>query len=449
MSEFIGKKVAVIGMARSGLASARVLKERGAVVCIFDSRPADELQEALRVAGELSVEARPATQDVGEVDFVVTSPGVRRTAEVLQQAVSRGIPVLSEIEAAFRISTAPILAITGTNGKTTTAAMLTEMISASGVTTYLAGNVAAGEIAMPLIAAASMADESDAIVAEISSFQLEWVDRWRPKVAAILNISPDHLDRQTPQEYVASKWRIMANMRRPDVVVTRSDVPRPLGNPQPLLEGTDAPDIVMFDQLPRPQWLAQLRVPGDHNKENAIAAAAMARAFGVAEEHIALAAVAFKGVVHRLEEVATIRGVRYINNSMCTNNEAFDRSLDAVMGSKIVIAGGVYKGGDLAGFIASAKRHALRHLILFGRSSVEMEAEARAADMYNVTKVDDLLEAVTLASEGSRSGDIVLLSPACASFDQFKDFEDRGEQFKRIVKGLDPTSRAAKGKSTS
>jgi UDP-N-acetylmuramoylalanine--D-glutamate ligase len=422
--DFSGKRVVVIGMARSGLAAAEVLSERGAQVRLIDSKPASDLAEALEFARSRGISALPDTQIAGDVDLIVTSPGVPASAPVLQDASRRGLPVWGEIEAAYRLSPAPILAITGTNGKTTTTALLGEIAREAGYRTFVGGNIAAGSLALPLIRAADQARPEDVIVAEISSFQLEWIDAFRPKVAAILNITTDHLDRQTWEEYLASKWRIVENQGVGDTAVLRSDVPLAPAGTGP--KG----DVVLFDQEPRPDWLTDIRLPGEHNRENVMAAHAMALAFGIGEDAIRAASLRFNGVVHRLEYVATIGGARWINNSMCTNNDAFARSLAAIDGPKIVIAGGVFKGGDTTELARAALDPSVRTLLFFGKSGPMLGQVAREAGAQACEVFDTMAEAVSRARSLASPGDTVMLSPACASFDQFKNFEDRGDQFK-------------------
>ena len=438
MTEFKDKTVAVIGLARSGLACCEVLTQLGAHVIPYDGKPADQIAEAVAEVTALGLTARTggAALDYGILDYVVTSPGVRAGAAVLQEAVAAGVPVLGEIEAAYRIARAPILAITGTNGKTTTTVLLGEMLRAAGIETYIAGNIAAGDIAMPLIKAAFLAPPEAAIVAEISSFQLEWVSTFRPKVAALLNITPDHLDRQTWEEYVAAKWRIFAYQTKDEVAVL----------PLPLMREPQAKDLrgsVVLSGMPGQVAALRMgtrRLPGQHNIENICAAAAMATAFGVGIEPIRQVATTFTGVVHRLEYVGTRDGVKYVNNSMCTNAAAFEKSLEALPEPKVVIAGGVYKGDDVAKLGEAVAKNAVRALVLIGRSAPEIEASARAAGFGNVTHADTLQEAVTQAKALAQAGDTVLLAPACVSFDMFRDFEDRGEQFKAAVRDLPPAA---------
>lgn len=430
--DFTGKTVAVIGMKRSGLAAADVLRSLGAVPILYDGKPESELTDEIAWAMSSSIQAVPELHAVKDVDLVVTSPGVRADAPILQDAVARGIPVIGEIEMAYRIAKAPILAITGTNGKTTTTILLGTILAQAGINTWVAGNVAAGEIALPLTKAAALAPANGAIVAEISSFQLEWVDQFRPKIAAITNISADHLDRQTWDSYVASKWRIFDQQERTDHAVLRSDLPLP-SQKLPQINA----HIHDYMLTPRPEWFSMLLLPGRHNEENVLAAVTMARAFGVDEGVIKHAATSFRGVVHRLEHVSVVDGVRYVNNSMCTNNAAFAASLRALPEPKVVIAGGVFKGGLMGEIAAAISDSNVRHLILFGRSGSEIEAAVEHSGFRKTSVVETMHEAVTRAREVALPADTIILNPGCASFDQFRDFEDRGNQFKALVHSLE------------
>ena len=455
------KIIAVVGLARSGLACCEVLTALGARVIPYDGKPADQIAEAVTEVEALGLTPLTggAPLDYGALDYLVTSPGVRRDAAVLQNAVAAGVPVLGEIEAAYRIARAPILAITGTNGKTTTTVLLGEMLKAAGIETFIAGNIAAGDIAMPLIKAAHLAPPEAAIVAEISSFQLEWISTFRPKVAALLNISPDHADRQTWEEYVAAKWRIFENQTPDDFAVINQDFmlspDRPSTKALTWEFGRGSSDEYMAYEVndilsvefggldpvhPREYRriasVSEIKLPGAHNIENILAAAAMATAFGIGIEPIRQVATTFTGVVHRLEHVGTIGGVRYINNSMCTNAAAFEKSLEALSEPKVVIAGGVFKGGDVATLAEAVVQNNVRALVLIGRSAPEIDAACRAAGYENVHRAGTLQEAVTQASALAQMGDTVLLAPACASFDMFRDFEDRGDQFKAAVREI-------------
>ncbi len=469
-TEFKDKTIAVVGLARSGLACCRVLTELGATVIPYDGKPPDALTDALAEVAALGLTpiVGGALLDYAVLDYVVTSPGVRRDAPVLQNAVAAGVPVLGEIEAAYRIARAPILAITGTNGKTTTTLLLGEMLRAAGIETYIAGNIAAGDIALPLIEAAYAAPPDATIVAEISSFQLEWISTFRPKVAALLNISPDHGDRQTWDEYVVAKFRIFENQTRDDFAVYKeqdnlTEPERTLFLPRLAslrvkswtfgLQCTDETmvcqhgnnlTIVGFlrdgETVKTICTLNEVKLPGAHNLENIMAAAAMATAFGVGIEPIRQVATTFTGVVHRLEYVDTVDGVRYVNNSMCTNANAFENSLQALPEPKVVIAGGVFKGGDVATLADAVVKNNVKALVLIGRSAPDIESAARAAGYTDVHRAGTLAEAVSAAASLAGPGETVLLAPACASFDMFRDFEDRGEQFKAAVRTHPATS---------
>ncbi len=428
LTEFSGKTVGVLGLARSGVACAQALTRLGATVWVYDSASEAALNPAhVGMVRALGIEPclGGAPIDYAVLDYLITSPGVRKNARVLQESLAAHVPVLGEIEAAYRIARAPILAITGTNGKTTTTVLLAEMLRQSGMTTYVAGNIAAGNIAMPLIQAAFEAGEDAVIVAEISSFQLEWISTFRPRVAALLNITPDHADRQTWDEYVNAKWRIFENQGAGDWAILPASFSK-----DPRAQKLNVVSFSTADPFPGP-----IALPGAHNKENVLAASAMARAFGVPAAAIAQAAATFAGVVHRLEYVDTQNGVCYVNNSMCTNVAAFERSLEALPEPKVVIAGGVFKGDahEMAQIAQSVVRHNVRALVLIGQSAPALEDAVRAAGFEAVHPAPTLAQAVGQARALAQPGDTVLLAPACASFDMFRDFEDRGAQFKEAV----------------
>lgn len=438
MEDVDGKTFAVLGLARSGIACAEVLTARGARVILYDGKPAEQLGEALAAAERLGVEARVggAAIDYTELDALITSPGVPRWAPELQGAVQAGVPVWSEIEAAYRISRAPIVAITGTNGKTTTTVIVAEMLRAAGYTAHIGGNIAAGTLAQPLIKACHLAQSEDVVVAEISSFQLEWIETFRPRVGAILNITPDHGDRQSWDEYVGAKWSLFRFQKVTDLAVLRDDVPEdPLHRPLPSrLVTFNAADAVRIieDVVP----VSQVRIPGQHNWENIAAAILMTRDLGATDDAIRRVVTTFAGVVHRLEFVAEAEGVTYVNNSMCTNVDAFTRSLEAIPSPKVVIAGGFFKGGDLQPLAEAVIHGGVRAMLLIGRSASAIEGALKANGYHDARIAPSLAEAVRLGREAAQPGDTVMLAPACASFDMFKDFEDRGDQFKAMVREL-------------
>ena len=330
--------------------------------------------------------------------------------------------------------------------------MIGKMLEADGRDTLIAGNVVAGDIRMALVTAAHKAKANSVIVAEISSFQLERTQRFRPRIAALLNVTDDHLDRHTNfEEYAALKTRIFANQGDGDWAIVNADDPvssrlTPRG-----------PRVLRFSRVSEPEEGAFLRgdqmivriggqetdvlsvedIPlrGTHNQENALAACCAAAAFGAKPESIARAVREFKPIEHRMEPVAVIGGVEYLNNSMCTNVMAAVRSIEAIEEPVVVIAGGVHKGGDLRPLAKTIAAKA-KHLVLIGNSAEELR-DAMAVEGYDrITMSDSLRDAVLTAKAAASPGDVVMLAPVCASFDMFVDFEDRGRQFKEIVEEL-------------
>lgn len=432
-------RVAVIGLAATGIATARVLVAEGAEVVICDSKPESLLPPA-RVAEALSIPG--VTLQLGSTELpdslvlVVPSPGVPPTAPPLLQALARGIEVSSEIEIAYRLAKAPILAITGTNGKTTTTAMLGAICQAAGRKTFVAGNIAEDHgKRLPLIEAAMAAPKDAVIVAEISSFQLEWVSSFRPKVAAWLNLSSDHLDRYaTLTEYGQTKARIFAAQQHSDFAVVNADdtyvrcLGGGIGKAMRLPFHGEAPTLHSSLHLdPR-----ALRVPGLHNLANACAASSMALAFGLNPGKIADGLRGFKGVAHRMEVVREREGILYINNSMCTNPAAVAASLASLPGKVIAISGGRHKGGDIQPMVDALARHA-RRVVLIGEDGPFLGEELLKVG-YTASELAPSLEAaVEQASAHARRGETVLLVPGFASFDMFTGFEQRGQVFREAV----------------
>nr|CAA9262431.1 UDP-N-acetylmuramoylalanine--D-glutamate ligase [uncultured Armatimonadetes bacterium] len=454
MDEFAGQRIAVIGLAATGLAAARVLRDRGARVRVYEAKPEERLSaETVRAARGLGAGVMLSLGseqiDWADTDLVVPSPGVPRSAASLRDAVRRGVPVLGEIEVAYRLARAPILAITGTNGKTTTTALLGAICREAGRRTWVAGNIAedAGQ-RLPLILAAVEAPEDGVIVAEISSFQLEWVERFRPRVGAWLNVANDHLDRHADfDEYARAKARLFATQGPDDAAVLNGDDDNVVrygsgaGSGRRLLFSLEreAAGCLRGETL----WVAGQRLmdaagvplPGRHNVANVLAAACMAADSGISLPSIRAAVSGFQGVAHRMELVATRCGVRYVNNSMCTNPAAVAASLEAAGGPVVAIMGGKHKGGDLSAMARSVKESANK-VILIGVSAPEIAAALASAGMRDVERADTLPDAVRRASSAARPGDTVMLVPGCASFDMFNGFEHRGQVFREAVKEL-------------
>jgi UDP-N-acetylmuramoylalanine--D-glutamate ligase len=408
-------RVLVVGLARSGRAAAAAASAVGASVVAYDH------SEGVGTAGLQAAEVRLGEWDdalLTDVGLVVKSPGVPEESPPIVAARSAGVPLISEIELGARLLTNPILGVTGTNGKTTTTALLGAIFGAAGVPAEVAGN-----IGRPLTELVGVASADAWVVCELSSFQLEDVHTLRPRIAVLLNLEPDHLDRHGSfAAYSDAKLRIFENQEPDDVAV----VPRGFG---PLAGRGERIEFAGDDPLP-----AEPLLPGAHNRENAAAATAAARAAGISDEAIATALRSFPGVAHRIEEVGTIDGVRYVNDSKATNVAAALRAFASFPQARLhVILGGLGKQESYAP-LAEALGPADR-AYLIGTAAPEIAAALAASDVaFEV--VGDLPRAVAAAAAAAREGDVVLLSPACASFDQFTSYEQRGEDFGKLVQKL-------------
>ena len=415
--ELAGKRVLVVGLARSGKAAAEALRAQGAEVVGVDR---DEGLDVGRLH-ELGVEVRLGREEetlAQGFDLVVKSPGVPGETSLVTGARALGVPVWSEIELGARLLENPILGVTGTNGKTTTSELLGAMFRAAGRPVEVAGN-----IGRPLTALAGEVDDSTWIVCELSSFQLEDVELLRPRIAVLLNLEPDHLDRHgTFEWYVDAKLRIFEAQTEDDIAI----VPRGFG-PVP---GAGSPvEFGADDPLP-----AEPALPGEHNRENAAAATAAARAAGIPDEAIAAALVSFPGVPHRIELIREFRGVRYVNDSKATNVGAALRAVAALRHSPLhLILGGLGKNESYAPLADALDSRDRAYLI--GDAAPEI-ATALEEGGISFVRCGALADALTAAAASADAGDVVLLSPACASFDQFRDFEQRGLEFRRLVEEL-------------
>jgi UDP-N-acetylmuramoylalanine--D-glutamate ligase len=373
----------------------------------------------LREAGVEVVLGADDPELLDGVDLLVKSPGVPPAAPLAAAARERGVTVWSEVELGFRLLANPILGVTGTNGKTTTSELLGDIFRAADMDVAVAGNVG-----RPLTGLDGALGEGAWIVCELSSFQLEDVDTFRPHIAILLNLAPDHLDRhETFEDYRAAKLRIFENQSAEDVAV----VPRGFGT---IPGEARRIEFSLEDELP-----TEPSIPGDHNRENAAAATAAARAAGIADDVIAAALSAFAGVPHRLELVREVAGVRFVNDSKATNPEAAERALSAYPPGIRLILGGSRKGIPFARLAKRAAASGVAQAYLIGDSADEI-AEALAAEGVRFTYSRDLPTAVKDAFRDADPGEVVLLSPACASYDQFRDFEERGERFRELVEAL-------------
>jgi UDP-N-acetylmuramoylalanine--D-glutamate ligase len=416
-SELAGSRVLVVGLARSGMAAADVLVRVGASVVGFDR------SESLAVGrlAELGVELHLGREEerlLQGIELVVKSPGVPGETVLVQGARERGIPVWSEIELGARLLSNPILGVTGTNGKTTTSELLGAVFRAAGRPVEVAGNVG-----RPLTSLVGSVADDAWIVCELSSFQLEDVETLEPKVGVLLNLEPDHLDRHGSLDaYAETKLRMFERQAGDDTAV----VPRGFG---PIPGVAQRVEFAGDDELP-----AEPLIPGPHNRENAAAATAAARAAGIDDDAIAEALRTFEGVPHRIELVRELRGVRYVNDSKGTNVAAALRALASFPESHLhVILGGLGKNEPYEPLAAAFKDGDAGYVI--GTSGEEIARALEAAGVP-VTRSGTLDAALAAAAAAAEPSDVVILSPACASFDQFRDFEARGDAFRALVQEL-------------
>jgi UDP-N-acetylmuramoylalanine--D-glutamate ligase len=445
-----GRTVAVVGLARSGAAAARLIRRLGGRVLASDSAPrealAAEVRQLEREGCRVWAGGHPAEAFEG-AELVVVSPGVPLDIPALAAARGRGLPVIGELELAWRVMEADVIAITGTNGKTTTTALAGELL-AHQVRPVLVG----GNIGTPLADRALDFPPDGLVVAEVSSFQLESTERFRPRVAAVLNITPDHLDRHgTFERYVEAKARILANQTAADCAVLNCDDPVTAS-----LASRVAGQVLWFSRLRpldhgvflRDGWIvaklnghvepicpaSEITLRGQHNVENVLAATACALWTGMAPAAIRRGIGAFRGVAHRIERVLDDCGVVYYNDSKGTNVASTIKALESFAEPVVLIAGGKGKGQDFAP-LAEAARGRVRQAVLIG---VDRDKIRAALETVGIPCEDagSMEEAVRAARAVARTGDVVLLSPACASFDMFRNFEHRGEVFRAVVRRL-------------
>ncbi len=442
MIELKGKRVMVVGLGVSGRAAARFLAGHGAALLLTDKK-ADLATDELPAA-----ELHLGTENAGwlkGVDLVVTSPGIPRDSILLREAPRRGIPIIGELELAYHFVKAPIIGITGTNGKSTVTTMVGDVLKAAGKNVFVGGN-----LGTPLIEAAE--HDVDALVIEISSFQLEWIDKFRPHAGIHLNLTDDHFERYRDlADYGAAKARLFENQGAGDFAILNRDDPNVWKLRQTMRSrvigfglsaatpGGDAiwPDDrqLYFDINGRRGRidLAQFHLPGRHNLTNAMASAAAALAIDIEPAAIEAGLARFKPLSHRIEMVHKWRGIKFIDDSKGTNVGAVVEALEAMTSPVILIAGGFDKGGDYAP-LRKPLTEKVRLAIFIGAARDKMRAALDGATRIEV--VEKLADAVTRAAEVAVAGDTVLLSPACSSFDQFKDYAERGNLFQKLVRAL-------------
>lgn len=441
------EKILVIGAARSGLAGAAFLAEQGKQVVLTDMKQAQKVEHLSDLGVSFIWGEQPDVAAI-QPDYLVMSPGVPLTIPPVQYAKSHGIPVIGELELAYRNCKAPFVAITGTNGKTTTTTLVGELLKKTGKQVSVGGN-----IGVPLIGYVNQLQEDDVVVAEVSSFQLETIDQFRPHLALILNLTPDHLDRHGNMEgYLAAKARIFENQKESDYLVLNYD-----DTALRELQQTSKGNVIFFSQTHKLEegiYLdgtqvvlalngqkiviceeSEIAIKGKHNLENAMGAIALAYLSGVTIDDIRDVLRTFPGVEHRLEPVRTLHDVLYINDSKGTNPDSTIKAIEAYDRPIVIILGGKNKGVSFNNLAQRVKQRVKKAVVL-GQAKQEIVAALQAVDFMDYVEVDSFEDAVKTASSSAEPGDIVLLSPACTSWDMFSSFEERGRLFKTLVAAL-------------
>ncbi|RKV96719.1 UDP-N-acetylmuramoyl-L-alanine--D-glutamate ligase [Streptococcus sp. Marseille-Q8145] len=445
ISKFANKKVLVLGLAKSGESAARLLDKLGAIVTVNDGKPFEEnpaAQSLLEEGIKVITGGHPLELLDEDFEWMVKNPGIPYNNPMVMRALEKKIPVITEVELAYLISDAPIIGITGSNGKTTTTTMIAEVLTAGGQNGLLSGN-----IGFPASQVAQDAGETDTLVMELSSFQLMGIEAFHPEIAVITNLMPTHLDYHGSfEEYVAAKWNIQKNMTASDYVVLNfnQDLAKELAKktaakvlPFSTKEKVDGAyldgDVLTF-RGEAIMKASELGVPGSHNVENALATIAVAKLRGIDNQVIRETLAHFGGVKHRLQYVGEINQVKFYNDSKSTNILATQKALSGFDNSKVIlIAGGLDRGNEFDELVPDIK--GLKKMVILGESAARVK---RAADQAEVSYLDasDVRDATRKAFSVAEPGDVVLLSPANASWDMYKNFEVRGDEFLAVFKEL-------------
>ncbi|MBI5183599.1 MAG: UDP-N-acetylmuramoyl-L-alanine--D-glutamate ligase [Nitrospinae bacterium] len=447
--DFLNKEITVIGLGKSGIAAANLLSEIGSIVTVTDIRGEEDLEEnikrlnkgiALRLSGH-------SEEDILGADLVVVSPGVDMRIPVLEKARGAGVHIISEVELAYLFAESPIIAVTGTNGKTTTTSIIADILLEGGKEIALGGN-----IGFPLSERVSEWRGKDFIVAEISSFQLEGIERFKPYIGVILNITPDHLDRHIDfDEYINLKKRIYMNQTEEDYLVLNYDDPITYGlssegkakkllfsTVEDVEEGVFIKGGEMIIRLngteQKISFISDLWVDTIRNIDNIIAATAVCAVCGIDIDAILRVISRFKGLEHRIEFVREVEGIKFINDSKATNVGAAIRAIQIFDDPILLIAGGRDKESNYS-LLKDVIEKKVKRLILFGEAKDKIKSALNDLKEL-IVEVDSLKDAIYTAFSMGLPGDVVLFSPACASFDMFRDYKDRGNSFKEIVRCL-------------
>jgi len=431
-----GKQVVVLGLGISGMEAAKLLQDHGARVTVRDNAAnnatVNQRAEALRRLG-VSVELGEAIASMPRFDFCVISPGINPNAPLARGLRQTGLPMFGEMEVAYRFCQCPIVAITGTNGKTTTTELTAAVLAAGGKRTKASGNIGTA-----FSTAVRDSANLDVMVVEVSSFQLEYIVEFRPRISVHLNLTPDHLDRYgSMEEYEAAKWQVFRNQTADDFAIVNANLRLPeIAARKITLSAAGMPaDYQLIDGwlvAHGKQVLEQSRTNliGPHNAENMLAALAVADLYEVPREAAIEALCAYKPLPHRLEKVAEIGGVTFLNDSKATNIDALEKALLAMRSPVVLLAGGKDKGLDFDG-LRPLLREKVKAIVLIGQMTEKLFTAWNSA--VPCFKAASLADAVGQAGQLAKPGDVVLFSPGCSSFDMFRDFEDRGDQFRALA----------------
>ncbi len=446
-----GKNIVVLGLARSGMAVSRLLAQKGAQVIVNDQKPEAELagiSELQALGIQVITGGHPEGLIHAGTDLVVKNPGIPYSSEPVQQALRLGVPVITEVELAADWSAAPLIGITGSNGKTTTTTLVGLILEEAGKNPIVAGNI--GTV---LCEKAETARHDQIIVAELSSFQLKGTVHFRPAIGCLLNITPAHLDyHQTWEDYITSKGKLFSNMVDEDIAVLNGDNPgcqevaqsvrcRKLwfSRQREVEQGSYVKEGFVYfrigDQEEKIISLDEIGIPGSHNLENVLAATAITKSLGVETPILKKVLSTFMGVEHRLEFVTEVKGVKYYNNSKATNVEATVKALESFRSPIVLIAGGLDRGDEFQELIPLLEQR-VKGIVAYGQTKEKFINIGKKAGLKQLASVDNVDEAVLQASQMATEGDIVLLSPACASWDMYRSFEERGSIFKESVHKL-------------
>jgi UDP-N-acetylmuramoylalanine--D-glutamate ligase len=446
INTYLHKKILVLGLAKSGVTAAALLHKLGAFVTINDKKPLSEnpeaqglLEQGIKViCGEHPVELL----DEG-FELIVKNPGIPYQNPIIEGAIEKGIPVLTEVELAYQISEAPFIGITGTNGKTTTTTLIFEMLNQGNKNPLIAGNI--GTVASGV---AQEATAENNIVIELSSFQLMGIDSFKPKIAIITNLYDAHLDYHgTREEYIKAKANITKNQSESEYLIVNADQEEvleiarqskasiiPFSTKKELDKGACIKDGWICFNGENVMLVKEIALPGIHNLENILSAMSAAKLTGINNEAISQVLRTFSGVKHRLQYVTEMNGRKFYNDSKATNTLATMNALKAFQAPTILLAGGLDRGNEFDELIPYLKN--VKALITFGQTAAKIERVGRDAGIKLILRVDNVEKAVPAAYDYSEAGDVILLSPACASWDQYKTFEVRGDIFINAVHKL-------------